>query len=117
MTIFLYVFAIILLAAGAYHFYNPGFYHPFMPEWFPKSLANTAGGLAELLIGAGLLLPVTRPFAVWAALALMVVFLPLHVIDLLRERPVIGSKLIAVVRLLLQFALIAALWLAARESR
>lgn len=117
MTIFLYIFAFIMLAAGAYHFYDPNFYNPIMPDWFPKPLANAAGGVAELLIGAALLLPATRTYAIWAALALMVVFLPLHIIDLLRERPVIGSKMIAVVRLLIQFALIAALWFAAKGSK
>ncbi|PHI21149.1 hypothetical protein CEQ90_03765 [Lewinellaceae bacterium SD302] len=104
------VFGIILLAAGVYHFVNPAFYDPFMPDWFPKPLANAAGGLAELIIGALLLIPAYRNLGLWLALALMVIFLPLHVIDLLRERPVIGSKLIATARLVIQFVLIGWLW-------
>jgi len=102
-----------LLAAGVYHFVNPSFYDPFMPDWFPKPLANAAGGVAEILIGIGLLVPDWRTYATWAALGLMLIFLPLHVVDLFRERPVIGSKWVAVVRLLLQFLLIWWLWGAA----
>ncbi|MCA9981861.1 MAG: hypothetical protein KDD89_13545 [Anaerolineales bacterium] len=46
----------------------------------------------------------------WAALVnlgLMLLFLPLHVLDLLKERPVVGSKPTAVGRLIAQFVLIA----------
>lgn len=109
------IFGIILLAAGVYHFVNPAFYDPFMPDWFPKPLANAAGGLAELLIGILLLIPAYRTVGLWLALGLMVIFLPLHVIDLMRVRPVIGSKMIAVIRLILQFVLIGWLWWLARK--
>ncbi len=114
MYVLVYVFAAVLLLAGLYHFINPQFYHPFMPDWFPKSLANAAGGLAELLIGIGLFIPATRQLSLYAAAALMLVFLPLHVIDLARARPVIGSKVIAIFRLLLQVVLIAWLYHTAR---
>lgn len=115
-TLFTYAFALLLLAAGAYHFYNPAFYDPFMPDWFPKRLANALGGLAELIIGVLMLVPQTRTLGLYQAAGLMVVFLPLHVIDLARERPVIGSKSIAVGRLLLQFGLIYGLYVLALTS-
>ena len=110
MTIFAYLFALILIAAGIYHFVNPTFYFPFMPEWFPKPLANAAGGLVEILIGVALFTPSLRIYGLWAACGLMVIFLPLHVMDLLRARPLMGSKLAAIIRLLIQFILIAWLW-------
>ena len=109
MPLLAYLFAAILIVAGIYHFVNPPFYDPFMPDWFPKRAANAAGGIAEILIGTAMLVPATRQLGCYAAAGLMLIFLPLHVIDLLRARPVIGSKLIAVFRLGLQFALIA--WL------
>ena len=115
MSLLVYVFAVVLLLAGIYHFVNPQFYHPFMPAWFPKQLANAAGGVAELAIGAGLLFPASRLLSLYAAAALMLLFLPLHVIDLARTRPVIGSKAIAVFRLVLQFILIAWLFYTARN--
>lgn len=109
MSLIAYAFAVVLLVAGVYHFINPTFYYPFMPDWFPKGLANAAGGGAEILIGAAMLYPPTRGLGLYAAAALMVIFLPLHVIDLMRERPVIGSKAIATIRLAVQFVLI--IWL------
>ena len=106
----IYVFAILMLVAGVYHFVNPAFYFPLMPEWFPKSLANAAGGIAELLIGILLLVPSWREWGLWGALALMVLFLPLHFMDLFRDQPIIGTKTVAAVRLAIQFLLIG--WLA-----
>lgn len=106
----IYVFAILMLVAGVYHFVNPAFYFPLMPDWFPKSLANAAGGIAELIAGVLLLVPSWRIWGLWLALALMVLFLPLHVMDLFREQPVVGTKTAASVRLVIQFVLIG--WLA-----
>ncbi|MBB4077906.1 putative membrane protein [Lewinella aquimaris] len=106
MSLLAYGFAVVLIVAGIYHFVNPHFYFSFMPNWFPKPLANAAGGVAEILIGAAMLWGPTRGYGLYAAVALMLLFLPLHVIDLLRERPAIGSKPIATFRLLLQFVLI-----------
>ena len=114
VSIAVLLFGLLLIAAGVYHFVNPKFYDPFMPEWFPKPLANAAGGIAEIVIGAGLLFPATRTISLYAAAALMLIFLPLHVIDLLRDRPLMGSKVAATVRLIVQFLLIYGLWWAAR---
>jgi uncharacterized membrane protein len=116
MSIFAYGFAVILVVAGVYHFINPRVYYAFMPDWFPKQWANWAGGAAEMIIGVLMLLPATRTVGLYAAALLMVVFLPLHLIDLLRERPVIGSKMIAVGRLVLQFVLIYWLFREAQAS-
>ncbi|MCP9235163.1 MauE/DoxX family redox-associated membrane protein [Lewinella sp. JB7] len=106
MTIFAYGFALVLIAAGIYHFVNPQFYFAFMPSWFPKPLANAVGGVAEVIVGVAMLWPQSRLYGLYGAAGLMLLFLPLHVIDLLRERPVIGSKPIAVFRLALQVFLI-----------
>lgn len=116
MNVLIIGFALILLAAGVYHFVNPALYYPFMPAWFPKPLANAAGGAAEIVIGILMLVPSWRTYGLWAACGLMIVFLPLHVIDLLRPRPVIGGKGIAAVRLVIQFILIGWLWLAAAKN-
>lgn len=103
-------FAIFLLMVGIYHFVNPAFYRPFMPDWFPKRLANVVGGLVEILIGIGLLIPDWRGNALWAAFGLMVIFLPLHIIDLFRAKPAIGSHWAAAIRVLVQVLLIWWLW-------
>ncbi|HAK78963.1 MAG TPA: hypothetical protein DCM71_19145 [Runella sp.] len=41
---------------------------------------------------------------------MMLVFLPLHVIDIFKENPAIGSHQVALVRLPIQFVLIAWTW-------
>ena len=115
MTFIAYAFAVVLIIAGIYHFVNPSFYYPIIPPWMPRVAANIAGGAAEIVIGLAMLVPATRSLGLWSAAALMTVFVPIHVVDLLRDRPVIGSKFIAVIRLLLQFVLIAwLLWEAKR---
>lgn len=103
-------FAVLLILAGVYHFVNPAFYRPFMPDWFPKELANAAGGLVEVLIGVCLLVPQWRGYALWAACVLMIIFLPLHVIDLFRSKPAIGPHWVATIRVLVQLLLIWWLW-------
>ena len=113
MLYFIYIFAAVMLAAGIYHFVNPPFYDPIMPDWFPKPLANAAGGVAEIVIGVMLLVSTYRNWGLWAALALMVVFLPLHVWDLTKARPAIGPHWVAAGRLFLQFVLIYLLYRAA----
>ena len=115
MTFFAYAFAVTLIIAGVYHFINPSFYYPIIPKWMPRVAANVAGGAAEIAVGVAMLVPATRTLGLWSAAALMTLFLPVHVVDLLRDRPVIGSKLIAVIRLLLQFVLIA--WLVWEAKR
>lgn len=114
MQYFIIIFGLILIAAGIYHFVNPAFYNPIMPDWFPKPLANAAGGIAELIIGIGMLIPATRVLSTWAAMAMMVVFLPLHIWDLTKARPAIGSHFVAAIRLLIQLVLIYVLYRAAK---
>ncbi len=113
----MYLFAVLLIAAGAYHFVNPAFYDPIMPDWFPKALANAAGGIAEIVIGILILIPKTKHLGIWGALALMVAFLPLHIWDLTKPEPMVGSHLNAVIRLVIQCALIGWLyWRATKEG-
>ena len=95
-----------MIAAGIYHFINPKFYNPFMPDWMPKRLCNYAAGVVEIVIGVMFFFPDTIRWGGAAFGLLMVVFLPLHILDLMRDRPLVGSKLIAVIRLILQFAMI-----------
>ncbi|NJB85348.1 putative membrane protein [Lewinella marina] len=116
MTLIAYAFAVVLVAAGIYHFVNPRFYYSIIPHWMPKAAANAAGGLAEIVIGLAMLWPATRVYGLYAAAALMILFLPIHVVDLQRPRPVIGSKAVAAGRLLLQFVLIGWLYWEARRA-
>ena len=106
MIVLRYIVAALMIAAGVNHFVKPRFYDPFMPDWMPKRLANNAAGIAEVVIGLLLCFPSTVQLGGLNFFLLMIVFLPLHVIDLLRKKPLVGSKLIAVIRLALQFLMI-----------
>jgi uncharacterized membrane protein len=104
------IFAVIMIAAGLAHFFNPKLYLPFLPEHFPATLIIYASGVIEILFGICTMIPRYRSLGTWGILLLMLVFLPMHVVDVLKENPAIGSKEIAYGRLPLQFVLIAWAW-------
>lgn len=112
-----YVFGLFLLVAGINHFLNPEFYAAFIPYWMSQDFANVSSGIAEIVLGLGLFVPATRRWAAWGALALMTVFLPLHVWDVLRDDPAIGSRTAAWVRLPVQFLFMAWMWWLARDRQ
>ena len=87
-----------------------------IPELFPKGPTNFVAGLVELTLGIGVFLPRARSKATLGILFLMIAFLPLHVWDVFRDNPAIGSKALAYVRLPLQFVLIAWAWLVHKQS-
>lgn len=96
----------ILLIAGVAHLVAPGLFLRIMPDWAPwKMFWVVVSGIAELLLGVGLLLPRWRVLAAWLTIAMLAVYLPIHVLDLLRDQPVIGSKTVAIVRLPIQLLL------------
>lgn len=104
------LFGILMLVGGTVHFIKPEAYYPIIPDFLPKPLFNYLGGIAELILGIGVFIPRFRPFATLGILLLMILFLPLHIIDVFREHPAIGSKTLAIVRIPLQFILIVWAW-------
>jgi uncharacterized membrane protein len=109
-NIFAGVFGILLITAGINHFIRPAFYAGFIPDWLPLLTVNYATGIIEVALGFGMIIPRSRRSAGIGTLLLMVFFLPLHLLDTLRENPVIGSRLFAWIRLGLQFVLIYWAW-------
>jgi len=109
-NIFAWVFGILLITAGINHFIRPAFYAGFIPDWLPLLTVNYATGIIEAALGLGMIIPRSRRSAGIGTLLLMLFFLPLHLIDALRENPVIGSRLFAWIRLGLQFVLIYWAW-------
>ena len=77
-----WLLAIFFIAAGANHFRSPGIYLGMMPPWLPWPAAlNAISGGAEILGGAGLLVPRVRRAAAWGLIALLIAVFPanLHV--------------------------------------
>ena len=105
-----YILGIFLLLGAFAHIFNPTFYDPFIPDFFPKMLANILAAISEAFIGLALVLPKYRKWGGLGFFLLMIAFLPIHVWDLFRENPAIGSKNAAVIRLIMQFLLIYAGW-------
>lgn len=113
-----YIFGAFLLFAGVNHFLNPQMYAPFVPSWLPLSFANLSSGILEIILGIGLFISASRKWAAWGALVLMLIFLPIHIWDVLRDDPAIGSATAAYVRLPIQFLFIGWMWwLAKSENR
>ncbi len=112
-----YLFGAIMIAGGIAHFVNPAPYAGFIPDFLPKDLVNYLTGIVEIALGAGVFFPQTRTWATLGIFLLMIAFLPLHVLDVFKENPAIGSKTVAYIRLPMQFVLIAWAWYNYRQSK
>ena len=76
----LYLMAFLYLIAGVYHFISPESYLPIIPEYIPNhELINTLAGIAEIILGIGLLIPKTRKVSAWGVMLMLIAFIPAHV--------------------------------------
>ena len=96
------IFGLFLIYGGVNHFVKPKFYDPFIPDFLPKLWVNYATGIIEIILGIGLCIPALRVKAAFGALLLMLVFTPIHLWDLWREDPAIGSRTAAWIRIAVQ---------------
>ncbi len=111
------ILGVIMVLAGIQHFRDPAMYGPIIPDGLPKDLVTYVSGVVEFLLGVGMLLKRPRPLASLGVLILMIAFLPLHVADVFRDAPAMGSKLLAYLRLALQFLLIGWAWWVYKDAR
>lgn len=109
------IFGVFMILAGIMHFYNPEMYNPFIPHWIPKLWVNYLSGILEIMLGVGVFIPQYRRIATLGIFILMVCFLPLHVIDVFRKYPAIGSQQMAYIRLPFQFLFIYWAWFIYKE--
>ncbi|MET1057733.1 MAG: MauE/DoxX family redox-associated membrane protein [Pedobacter sp.] len=115
--IFTYLFAILLIGAGINHVINPAAYASLIPAWLPLNATNYFTALVEITLGGGLVFTGTRPWAAIGTILLMIFFLPFHLYDVFREHPAVGSTLLALIRLPLQFVLIYWAWFVVPKAR
>jgi uncharacterized membrane protein len=104
------LFGVVMILAGIVHFLKPEIYTPFFPASFPQLAIVYFGGFIEIIVGVCALTPNYRSFGTLGIFILMIAFLPLHLIDVFKEKPVIGSHLLANIRLPFQFVFIAWAW-------
>lgn len=109
-TALTFLFGIFMAFGGVMHFINPEMYNPFIADFLPKDLVNYAAGVLEIMVGIGAMIPRYRSSGTLGILLLMVAFLPLHVMDVFKENPAIGSHEMALIRLPIQFVFILWAW-------
>lgn len=72
--------AVFYIAAGSAHFWNPGIYLRLMPAWVPWHLALIhISGVAEIVLGIGVLIPRYRKLSGWGIIALLIAVFPANV--------------------------------------
>ncbi len=111
-TVIKFALAFLMVYGGVQHFVKPDFYLPFVPSFLPYPMAVIyISGIVEVVLGIALLL--NNKYAKLGALGvlvLMILFLPIHIWDVFSEIPAIGSHDAALIRLPIQFVLIALAW-------
>ena len=110
-----FIFGAFMIFGGVNHFLKPEMYFPFIPEILPQEAIVYASGFAEVAVGIGACLPKFRAKATLGILLLMLAFLPLHVVDVFKTNPAIGTHEAAVIRLPIQFVLILWAWFINRK--
>lgn len=99
------IFGIFFCYAGIMHIIKPKFFKYFIPDFLPKLLVNYVVGIIEFGLGLGLFFPSITKNAAAGIFILLILFLPIHIWDVTKIRPAIGSKKLAIVRIPLQFLL------------
>lgn len=107
-----YVLGLVLFAGAAGHISNPEIYAGFIPDFLSEDLVNYGSAIVEGLLGLGVFIPKYRTKSLMGILILMILLLPIHIIDLFQEEPVIGSKAAAIIRVPVQFLLMFMAWFA-----
>jgi uncharacterized membrane protein len=114
-TISLWLMAAFYVSAGLNHFRAPEFYQPIVPPYLPWHAELVfVSGVAEVMIGVGLMIPHTRVLAAWGAIALLVAVYPANIHMAIADVPVgnppRSAGVFRWVRLPLQFVLMAWAW-------
>ncbi|GAB4030998.1 DoxX family protein [Spirosoma gilvum] len=76
----LYAQALIYIIAGINHFLNPRTYLSIMPPYIPAHhFMVTISGLAEVVLGIGLLFTQTQSIAAWGIILLLLAIFPANI--------------------------------------
>lgn len=102
-----FLFGAFMIFGGINHFMKPEMYFPFFPDFLPKERLNYLAGILEIGLGVAVFIKQFRVNACLGIFILMLAFLPLHLWDVFRDTPAIGSHQAALIRLPVQFLFIA----------
>lgn len=108
----LYIMAAMYVLAGIMHFIKPKAYLRIMPKYLPNHKALVFwSGIAEVLLGIGLCIPLLKAVSIYGIIAMLAVFLLVHIYMLSGEKASAGiPKWILILRLPLQFGLMYWAW-------
>ncbi|RNC86458.1 MAG: hypothetical protein ED556_09230 [Winogradskyella sp.] len=68
------------LIAGSYHFINPNFYYPLIPDYLPyHDIINSVSGLLEIVLAVGVIFPKTRLMSTYGIILMLIAFIPSHI--------------------------------------
>lgn len=80
LTIGLYVAALLFVFAGVSHFTKERFFMKAMPPYIPYHRAMVLiSGIAEIILGIGLIFETTRIYAAWGLIALLIAVFPANI--------------------------------------
>lgn len=103
----LWIMATLYIIAGINHFIMPGFYIKIIPPFLPKpKLINWISGLAEIVLGVLLFIPVYSSFAAWGIIALLIAVYPANIYHFMKGLRKKRMVWVLALRLPLQFLLI-----------
>ena len=110
---------LFFLVAGVGHFTTPGFFRQIVPPFLPApGLIVAVSGVAEILLGALVMVPATRTLAAWGIIALLVAVYPANIYQALYNPVLVDppawmgqpSQTALWIRLPMQFVLIYWAW-------
>ncbi len=76
----MYLMGFLYIAAGINHFINPRFYLRIMPPYLPQhELLVALSGVAEFVLGVLLFFLITRNWAAWGIIVLLIAVFPANI--------------------------------------
>ena len=76
----LIIMIVFYIVAGINHFRNHTAYYTIIPSYLPNPvLINIVSGIAEIALGILLIFPLTRKFAAYGVILLLIAFIPAHI--------------------------------------
>ena len=74
------IFAVFFIAAGFNHFIDPAFYLRIVPPYLPwPQMLVVVSGMAEIVLGVGLLIPRLSRLAAWGLIGLLIAVFPANI--------------------------------------
>ncbi len=74
------IFAVFFIVAGFNHFIDPAFYLRIVPPYLPwPQVLVVVSGIAEIVLGVGLLIPRLSRLAAWGLIGLLIAVFPANI--------------------------------------